>query len=122
MPKDRRKDKRKITRIKDLLTMRNFLIIVAILAVIICISSGIMIYRNYQDKQLLAKQKEELDKQIESIFTETLNNISSTNEEVNKMDKLVRISTVGDILCGDEMLMDAKIRTIVMTLIVYLKI
>ena len=101
MPKDRRKDKRKITRIKDLLTMRNFLIIVAILAVIICISSGIMIYRNYQDKQLLAKQKEELDKQIESIFTETLNNISSTNEEVNKMDKLVRISTVGDILCGD---------------------
>ena len=65
MPKDRRKDKRKITRIKDLLTMRNFLIIVAILAVIICISSGIMIYRNYQDKQLLAKQKEELDKQIE---------------------------------------------------------
>ena len=104
MPKDRRKDKRKITRIKDLLTMRNFLIIVAILAVIICISSGIMIYRNYQDKQLLAKQKEELDKQIESIFTETLNNISSTNEEVNKMDKLVRISTVGDILCGDEML------------------
>ena len=108
MPKDRTKDKRKITRIKDLLTMRNFLIIVAILAVIICISSGIMIYRNYQDKQLLAKQKEELDKQIESIFTETLNNISSTNEEVNKMDKLVRISTVGDILCGDEMLMDAK--------------
>lgn len=108
MPKDRRKDKRKITRIKDLLTMRNFLIIVAILAVIICISSGIMIYRNYKDKQLLAKQKEELDKQIESIFTETLNNISSTNEEVNKMDKLVRISTVGDILCGDEMLMDAK--------------
>ena len=98
MPKDRRKDKRKITRIKDLLTMRNFLIIVAILAVIICISSGIMIYRNYQDKQLLAKQKEELDKQIESIFTETLNNISSTNEEVNKMDKLVRISTVGDIM------------------------
>lgn len=68
MPKDRRKDKRKITRIKDLLTMRNFLIIVAILAVIICISSGIMIYRNYQDKQLLAKQKEELDKQIESIL------------------------------------------------------
>ena len=57
MPKDRRKDKRKITRIKDLLTMRNFLIIVAILAVIICISSGIMIYRNYQDKQLLAEQK-----------------------------------------------------------------
>ena len=108
MPKDRRKDKRKITRIKDLLTMRNFLIIVAILTAIICISSGIMFYRNYQDKQLLAKQKEELDKQIESIFTETLNNISSTNEEVNKMDKLVRISTVGDILCGDEMLMDAK--------------
>ena len=87
MPKDRRKDKRKITRIKDLLTMRNFLIIVAILTAIICISSGIMFYRNYQDKQLLAKQKEELDKQIESIFTETLNNISSTNEEVNKMDK-----------------------------------
>lgn len=108
MPNDRRKDKRKITRIKDLLTMRNFLIIVAILVLIICISSGIMIYRNYQDKQLLAKQKEEIDKQIESIFTETLNNISSTNEEVNKMDKLVRISTVGDILCGDEMIMDAK--------------
>lgn len=108
MPNERRKNKRKITRIKDLLTMRNFLIIVGILILIICTSSGIMFYRNYQDKQLLAKQKEELDKQIESIFTETLNNISDTNEEVNKMDKVVRISTVGDILCGDEMIMDAK--------------
>lgn len=108
MPNERRKNKRKITRIKDLLTMRNFLIIVGILILIIGITSGIMMYKNYQDKQLLAKQKEELDKQIESIFTETLNNISSTNEEVDKMDKIVRISTVGDILCGDEMLMDAK--------------
>ena len=51
MPNERRKNKRKITRIKDLLTMRNFLIIIAILALIIVISSGIMIYRNYQDKQ-----------------------------------------------------------------------
>lgn len=108
MPNERRKNKRKITRIKDLLTMRNFLIIIAILTLIIVISSGIMIYRNYQDKQLLAKQKEELDNQIEAIFTETLNNISSTNQEVDKMDKVIRISTVGDILCGDEMLMDAK--------------
>ena len=108
MPNERRKNKRKITRIKDLLTMRNFLIIIAILTLIIVISSGIMIYRNYQDKQLLAKQKEELDNQIEAIFTETLNNISSTNQEVDNMDKVIRISTVGDSLCGDEMLMDAK--------------
>ena len=108
MPNDRRKNKRKITRIKDLLTMRNFLIIVGILAIIICISIGVMIYRNYQDRQLLAQQKDELDKQIEDIFTETLNNISATNQEVDKMDKVVRLSAVGDILCGDEMLMNAK--------------
>lgn len=108
MPNERRRNKRKITRIKDLLTMKNFLIIVGILAVIICISIGVMIYRNYQDKQLLAKQKDEVTKQIDDIFTETLNNISTTNEEVEKMDKIVRISAVGDILCGDEMLMNAK--------------
>lgn len=108
MPNERRKNKRKITRFKDLLTMKNFLIIVGILAIIICISIGVMVYRNYQDRQLLAQQKDELDKQIEAIFTETLNNISETNQEVDKMDKVVRISAVGDILCGDEMLMNAK--------------
>lgn len=108
MPNDRRKNKRKITRFKDLLTMRNFLIIVGALAIVICISIGVMIYRNYQDRQLLAQQKDELDKQIEAIFTETLNNISATNQEVDKMDKVVRLSAVGDILCGDEMLMNAK--------------
>lgn len=108
MANDRRKNKRKITRVKDLLTMKNFLIIVGILLLIIFISIGIMAYRNYQDKQLLARQKEELNKQIDAIFTETLNTIAETNQEVSNRDTVVRLSAVGDILCGDEMINDAK--------------
>ena len=105
MSRSRRK-KRTFKKITDVISLKMFLSIMAILAVIIIACLGTIYYRSYQDKQLLAKQRQELDEKIESIFTETIQNIADSNS--NKPDTIIRISAVGDILCGEEMLEDAK--------------
>ena len=66
-----RRNKRIIKRITEVIDLKTFLIIMAILFVIIVASIVIIKFRNYQDSLELASQKEELDKQIEAIFEET---------------------------------------------------
>lgn len=102
-----RRNKRRINSIRDLLNMRTFLTIVGILSVVILICIGIQEYKGYADKQLLAKQKEELDKQTQQVFAEIENSISQTNQSISEKDTLIRMSAVGDILCGEAMLEDA---------------
>ncbi|MGN1270161.1 MAG: CapA family protein [Clostridia bacterium] len=101
-----RRNKRNQKKITELISLKTFLILLVILILIISISSTIILYRKHQDKLLLAKQREELEKEIEAIFTEASENINNTNN--TKRDSIIRISAVGDILCGDEMLNDAK--------------
>lgn len=101
-----RRNKRNLKKITELISLKTFLILLVILILIISISSTIILYRKHQDKLLLAKQREELEKEIEAIFTEASENISNSNN--TKRDSIIRISAVGDILCGDEMLNDAK--------------
>lgn len=101
-----RRNKRNFKKITELISLKTFLILLVILILIISISSTIILYRKHQDKLLLAKQREELEKEIEAIFTEASENISNSNN--TKRDSIIRISAVGDILCGDEMLNDAK--------------
>ena len=101
-----RRNKRNFKKITELISLKTFLILLVILILIISISSTIILYRKHQDKLLLAKQREELEKEIEAIFTEASENINNTNN--TKRDSIIRISAVGDILCGDEMLNDAK--------------
>lgn len=99
-----RRNKRSIKKITDVISLKMFLTILSILAIIIVICSITIIYRNYQDKQLLAKQMEELDKQIEDIFTETTQNIANSNN--SKRDSIITLSAVGDILCENEIIED----------------
>ena len=75
------------------------------LVIIICIV--INSYKQYQDRQLLAEQKEEIEKQSEGIFSQINDNISKTNKSISESDVLIQMSAVGDILCSQAMLDDA---------------
>lgn len=106
MPRSRRsKRKANIESFKELISLKTFIIMSMILILIILVCVGTIIYRNEQDRKLLAQQRLELEKSIEDIFTETSQNIADNN--ANKSDSIIRISAVGDILCGEEMLQDA---------------
>ena len=100
-----RRNKRTIKNIIETISFKNFIIVSSILLAIIIICLGTIFYRNHKDEQLLAKQRKELDKSIDAIFTETIQNIADSNAQAR--DSVIRISAVGDILCGDEMLDDA---------------
>lgn len=100
-----RRNKRNFKKITELINFKTFMIIITILGAIILACLGTIYYRNEQDKALLAKQRQELDEKIESIFEDTLQTIANSNS--SKPDTIIRISAVGDILCGEEMLQDA---------------
>lgn len=99
-----RRNKRIIKKITDVISLKTFITILSILTVIIFICIGTIWYRNYQDKKLLAQQKEELEKQIEDIFTDTVQSIADTNNTVR--DSIISLSAVGDILCEDAIIKD----------------
>lgn len=102
-----RRNKRRINSIKDVLSMKTFLIIVGILLCIIISCIGINEYRRKQDLKLLAQQKLELEKQSEEIFSQINESIDRTNQNISESDSLIQMSAVGDILCSNEMLEDA---------------
>lgn len=107
MPRNRR-HKRSLKKITDVISLKMFLTILSILAVIIIICLVTIFYRNYQDKKLLAKQRDELNKQIEDIFTETTQSITDSNNTVR--DSIISLSAVGDILCENEIIEDGYIK------------
>lgn len=106
MPRNRR-NTRRIKSIKDVLNTKTFLTIVFILLTIIIVCIGINEYKRYEDKKLLAEQKEDLEKQSEEIFSAISADISQTNQNISESDVLIKMSAVGDILCSNEMLEDA---------------
>ena len=101
-----RRNKRVFKRIVEAISWKTFFIVTSILAVIIAACLGSNIYRTSQEKKLLAQQREELDKQIEDIFSDTVQNISDVNSK--KRDSIITLSAVGDILCENELIEDAK--------------
>lgn len=105
MARNRRNLRRR--SIKDYLNMKTFLTIVGILTVVIVVCIGINEYKRYTDRNLLAKQKEELEKQSQQIFSEIEDNISQANQTISETDEIIKMSAVGDILCGDTMIQDA---------------
>lgn len=100
----RNKRDKKQSKVAEVVSSKTFFIMSVILIFIIIICTITISNRNNQEKLLLAKQREELEKEIEAIFTETAENIANSN---NTRDTIIRISAVGDILCGEEMLDDA---------------
>lgn len=102
-----RRNTRRTKNIQDAITKKNLIIIISVLIFIIIICIGINLYKQYQDRQLLAKQREEIEKQSEEIFSQINSNISQTNQNISESDVLIKMSAVGDILCSQEMLDDA---------------
>lgn len=107
MPRNRRNKRKNNVKIKDYLNIRLFLTITLILFAIIIACISVKEYRRNEDRQLLAKQKEELEKQTYDIFSEIESSINQTNQNILEADEIIKISAVGDILCGDEMIQDA---------------
>lgn len=105
-----RRNTRKRNVVLDTITNKNFIIIVSILLAIIIVAEGVIQIRKYQDRKLLAKQAEELEKQTGEIFTAIENELTnpSTNGETTGITRTARISAVGDILCQMDMIDDAK--------------
>lgn len=101
-----RRNTRRITSIKEILNMKTFLTIVSILIIVIIGCIGVNYYKRYQDKMLLAKQKEEIQKQSEEIFCSINDRIDQTNQSISESDVIIKMAAVGDILCGEEMLRD----------------
>lgn len=106
MKKNRRnrRNKRSIKVVTQTIEIKTFFILLSILIAIIIICLGTIFYRKYQDKITLAKQMDELNKQIEDIFTETIQNISDSSNI--KRDSIISLSAVGDILCENEIIED----------------
>ena len=102
-----RRNTRRIRTIKDVISTKTFWIIVTILVAIIVSCIGVNEYRAYNDRQLLAKQKEEIEKQSQEIFSQITNTIETTNQGISESDVLIQMSAVGDILCSQAMLDDA---------------
>lgn len=101
-----RRNKRVFKRIVEAISWKTFFIVISILAVIIIACLGSNMYRMNQEKKLLAEQWEELDKQIEDIFSDTVQSIADSNSI--KRDSIISLSAVGDILCENELIEDAK--------------
>ena len=101
-----RRNKREFKKILDVMSFKTFITLLIILITIIVVCLINIYYRNYKDKQLLAEQREELEKNIETIFSETNKNIEDSKNTVR--NSVIRISAVGDILCENDMLKDAK--------------
>lgn len=101
-----RRNKRNFKKLTEMISFKTFLILLAMLTTVILICLGTIFYRNELDRQMLAKQRKELDEKIESIFSDTLQNIAQSNK--NKPDSVIRLSAVGDILCDTEILEDGK--------------
>ena len=102
-----RRNKRRINSIKDVITTKSFLIIVSILLLVIFASIGLNEYRRYQDKEVMAKEREELNKQTQAMFASLNDKIAQTNQNISESDSIIKMSAVGDILCSEAMIEDA---------------
>lgn len=102
-----RRNKRSSKSTGKYMNVKAFIITIGVLLTIILICLGVNKYRINLDKQQLAKEKEELDKLNEQIFIEIEDNIEQANRNISEQDIIIKMSTVGDILCGEAMVKDA---------------
>lgn len=106
MPRNRRNVRRR-PEIKEFLASKDFMKIIIVLIAIIILCILISVIRNTREKSILAKEQEELRAQSQEIFSRVSENIEETNKSISESDVIIKISSVGNILCSDEMIEDA---------------
>ena len=92
MPRNRRNKRKNNVKMKEYLNIRLFLTITLILFAIIIACISVKEYRRNEDRQLFAKQKEELEKQTYEIFSEIESSINQTNQNILETDEIIKIS------------------------------
>lgn len=102
----RRRNLRGRNRVQEVISNKQFKIILIILILIIFLCVGIMQVRYIMDKREFAKQKEKLEQEIAAIYVSN-NQYEDEVEEEEEDDVLVSMTAVGDILCGNQILNDA---------------
>ena len=90
MARNRRNIRKKGNIITDYINMKTFLIIVGVLTIIIITCLCIYMYKKEQNRLLIAKQKEEMEKQSELIFTEIEDNIKQANQNISESDEIIK--------------------------------
>lgn len=104
MARNRRNKRSSIKKITKTISPKQFLTVITILITISLMCFTIIAFRNRQEESILAMQREELNKTISAIYEETERNITQSKQTAR--DTIIRISAVGDILCGNEMISD----------------
>lgn len=101
MPNKRRIHRRQSNKIEELLSNRNFKIIVMILLLIIIVFSIIVYKMRMDSKNEIAKQKELVASQTEELYSKLSEQVEGLTNY--KSNKIIRVSAVGDILCGSNL-------------------
>ena len=101
MPNRRARTRRKENVIISTISNKAFIITSISLIIIIALCLAIMKFLSIKEKQEIAKEKERINAQIEEIYSISKDNINSV--ENYKTDSIIRISAVGDILCGNNL-------------------
>lgn len=101
-----RRNKRNSKKILEIMSSKTFITLSIILILIIMVCLTTIIYKNNQEKELLARQREKLEKNIEAIYTEANQNIEEANNKLR--NTIIRISAVGDILCENSIIESGK--------------
>lgn len=101
MPNRRARTRRKKNVIIDTISNKNFIIISSIMLVIIVGCLGLMKYLNIKETERIAEEKKRINSQIEEIYSSTELEIESLKDY--KTNSIIRLSAVGDILCGNNL-------------------
>lgn len=93
----RRKDNILIKTISNKVFIRISSISIAIIILCLCA----MKLLNIKENEKIAQEKQRINSQIEDIYTATSNTLNSLDNY--KTDSIIRLSAVGDILCGNNL-------------------
>ena len=99
MASNRRKRSRRRNLKLFSISNKTFMIVSCIMLVIIGLSVTIIRLRYDNDVKNLLEEKERIAAEVEEIYTSANEEISSLKD--HKANSIIRISAVGDILCGD---------------------
>lgn len=107
MNRRRRRNLRGKGKIKEIISNKQFKVMIYILTLIIFLCICIICGRFGFERIEFAKQKKEIEKEIEAIYISSNKDELNEENEENQDDIIVSITAVGDILCGRQVLNDA---------------
>ena len=98
MANKRRVHRRESNNIIEFMSSKTFITVVIVLIILIIIFVGIYEYINYNEKQQISLEKAKIATEMDDIYNKASADYADLNNY--KTNKLIRISAVGDILCG----------------------